>query len=107
MVPEVELEFLPRAYSLEPRVRVTVFRDSGPAILDIRLSAIAEICKPDSESREDVMRAFRESLPTLLPSFNRTISTMSSGAVALITANRTRPTSARRPSRTQAVFRAC
>jgi hypothetical protein len=35
MVPEVELRYIPRSFAVEPRIRVTVFRDEGSAILDV------------------------------------------------------------------------
>jgi hypothetical protein len=107
MVPEVDLQFIPRRNSVEPRVRVTVFRECGIAILNVRLSAISEIWAPASESREDVMRAFRESLPMLLPSFNRTISSMPSGAVTIIASIASRPVTGRLSSQTGREFVAC
>jgi len=107
MVVEVDLRFIPRSFSTEPRVRVTVFRDCGIAILDVGLSAISEISQPDNESREGIIRAFRESLPTLLPLFNRTISTMPPGAVVFIAAITSRQFTASLSSMTATMFAAC
>ena len=87
MTPEVELHYIPRSFSVEPRVRLTVFRDCGSAILDINCSAIAEICKPESDGREDLLRAFRESVPVLLRTLNETIAALPAGGVAFVTAD--------------------
>jgi hypothetical protein len=65
VTPEVELQYIPRSFSVEPRVRVTVFRDTGSAILEIQNSVIAEFCDPKSDGGEDTLAAFRESIPTL------------------------------------------
>jgi len=63
MIQEVELRYIPRSFALESRIRVTVFREGGSAILDVQNSVITEFCRPDSEGREDTLRAFRESIP--------------------------------------------
>ncbi|HEY2889355.1 MAG TPA: hypothetical protein VGJ31_01950 [Dongiaceae bacterium] len=87
MVPEVELRYIPRSFAVEPRIRVTVFRSEGSAILDVQNSVITEFCKPDSESREDTLRAFRESIPFLLRALNSVIAATPSGGVVFVTAN--------------------
>lgn len=85
MVPEVELRYIPPSFAIERRIRVTAFRDEGSAILDIQNSVITEFCKPDSESREDTLRAFRESIPFLLRTLNGVIAATPSGGVVFVT----------------------
>lgn len=87
MAPEVELQYIPRSFSVEPRVRVTVFRDKGSAILDIQNSVIAEFCDPKSDGREDTLAAFRESIPRLLKALNETIAATPPGGVVFVTAD--------------------
>jgi hypothetical protein len=87
MTPEVDLQYIPRSFSVEPRVRVTVFRDQGSAILDIQNSVIAEFCKPESDGREDTLRAFRESVPFLLRALNEVIAATPAGGVVFVTAD--------------------
>ena len=84
--PQVDLRYIARSANLEPRIRLTIFRDTGCALLDIRLSAIAKICPPASENREDVLRAFRASVPALVQELNAVIAHMPDGGVAFITA---------------------
>ncbi len=86
MVPEVELRYIPRSFAVEPRIRVTVFREGGSAILDIQNSVITEFCQPDSEGREDTLRAFRESIPFLLRALNGVIAATPAGGVVFVTA---------------------
>ena len=82
--PQVELRFIPRSARLEPRVRLTVFRNSGCVLLDIRLSAIAKICPPASESQSDVFRAFRASVPAMLGMLNTAIAKAPPGGIVFI-----------------------
>ena len=82
--PQVELRFIPRSARLEPRVRLTVFRNSGCVLLDIRLSAIAKICPPASESQSDVFRAFRTSVPAMLAMLNAAIAKAPPGGIVFI-----------------------
>ena len=84
--PQVDLRYIARSAHLEPRIRLTIFRDTGCVLLDIRLSAIAKICPPASENREDVLRAFRASVPALLQELNAVIAHMPDGGIAFITA---------------------
>ncbi len=84
--PLVELRYIPRTANLEPRIRLTIFRESGCVLLDIRLSAIAKICRPASEGRADALTAFRASVPALLRSLNAVIADAPAGAVVFITA---------------------
>ncbi len=94
MTPEVELHYIPRSYTIEPRVRVIVFRDQGSAILDIQNSVIAEFCDPLSDGREDTLAAFRESVPTLLKALNETIAATPPGGVVFVSADMLRATAA-------------
>jgi hypothetical protein len=82
--PQVELRYIPRSANLEPRVRLTVFRKSGCVLLDIRLSAIARICPPTSESQSDVFRAFRAAVPAMLAMLNAAIAKAPPGAIVFI-----------------------
>ena len=84
--PQVELRYIPRSGNLEPRIRLTVFREGGCVLLDIRLSAIAKICRPASEGRMDALSAFRASVPALLRDLNAVIAHAPAGAVVFITA---------------------
>ena len=84
--PQVDLRYIARSANLEPRIRLTIFRDTGCVLLDIRLSAIAKICPPASKNREDVLRAFRASVPALVQELNAVIAHMPDGGVAFITA---------------------
>ena len=86
MVTDVELRYIARSFVVEPRLRVTIFRDEATAILDIQHSIITEFCKPDSESREDTLRAFHESIPFLLRTLNGVIAATPSGRVVFVTA---------------------
>jgi hypothetical protein len=91
MLPEVELQYIPRSFSIEPRIRVTIFRDQGSAILDIQNSVIAEFCRPENDGREDSLRAFRESVPFLLKALNQVIAATPPGGVVHVTADMLRP----------------
>ena len=82
--PQVELRYIPRSASLEPRIRLMIFRESGCVMLDIRLSAIAKICRPSSESEADAFSAFRASVPVLLRDLNAVIADAPAGAVVFI-----------------------
>jgi hypothetical protein len=81
----VQLRYIPRSFNVQPRVRVVVFRDRGSAILDIGYTAITEICKPESEGRENMLAAFRESVPKILGILNDTIAATPAGGVVFIT----------------------
>jgi len=85
--PQVDLRYIARSASLEPRIRLTIFRETGCVMLDIRLSAIAKICEPVSETREDVLRAFRVSVPALLQELNAVIARTPDGGVVFISAS--------------------
>ena len=82
--PQVELRYIPRSARLEPRIRLTIFREGGCVMLDIRLSAIAKICQPASEDRADALSAFRASVPALLRDLNAVIADAPAGAVVFI-----------------------
>lgn len=84
--PQVELRYIPRTGNLEPRIRLTIFRESGCVLLDIRLSAVAKIFRPASEGRADALSAFRASVPALLRDLNAVIADAPAGAVVFITA---------------------
>ena len=86
MLTKVELEYIPRSFHGEPIVRLIIFRERGSAILDITHSAIAEVCPPASEDRADMLSAFRESVPSLLRTLNKTIAATPPGGVVLVTA---------------------
>jgi len=86
MQPEVILQYIPRSFLVEPGVLVTVFRDSVSAILDIGYAAIAEICEPKSDGPQDLLQAFRQSIPTLLRILNKTIASTPPGGAVFITA---------------------
>ena len=81
----VQLRYVPRSFNIQPRVRVVVFRDRGSAILDIGYTAIAEIRKPESEGRENMLAAFRESVPKILGILNGTIAATPAGGVVFVT----------------------
>lgn len=83
--PRVDLRYIPRSASLEPRIRLSIFRAGGCVMLDIRLSAIAKICRPSSESQVDAFIAFRASVPVLLRHLNAVIADAPAGAVVFIT----------------------
>jgi hypothetical protein len=83
---KVELEYIPRSFRGEPKVRLMIFRERGSAILDITHSALAEVCQPASEGRADMLSAFRETVPLLLRTLNKTIAATPSGGVVLVTA---------------------
>jgi hypothetical protein len=83
--PQVELRYIARTANLEPRIRLTVFRDSGSVLLDIRLSAIAKICRPAGENKAALLRAFRVAVPTLLPMLNGAIARAPAGGIVFIT----------------------
>jgi len=85
MQPEVELRYIPRSNAVEPRVRLIVFRNQGSAILDIRFSVISEFCQPASEGREDMLSAFRQSVPALLRVLNPEIAKLPAGGVLFVT----------------------
>ena len=85
-VEKVELEYIPRSFHGEPKVRLIIFRERGSAILDISHSAIAEVCQPASEGRADMLSAFRESVPLLLQMLNKTIAATPPGGVVIVTA---------------------
>jgi hypothetical protein len=84
-VEKVELEYIPRSFYEEPKVRLMIFRERGGAILDITHSAIAEVCQPASEGRADMLSAFRESVPLLLQTLNKTIAATPPGGVVIVT----------------------
>ena len=85
MKPEVTLHYVPRSFSVDPHIRVTVFRESGSAILEIGYAAIEEICEPKSDGREDLLQAFRESVPVLLQILNAIIANIPPGGVVYVT----------------------
>ena|SRR6266576_3637105 len=86
MQTKVELEYIPRSFYEEPKVRLMVFREHGSAILDIAHSAITEICQPASEGRADMLSAFRESVPLVLQTLNNAIAATPPGGVVNVTA---------------------
>jgi hypothetical protein len=86
MVPDVELRYIARNFAVEPRLRVMIFRDEAAAILDIQHSIITEFCKPDGESREDTLRAFRESFPFLLRTLNGVVAATPCDGVVFVRA---------------------
>ncbi len=86
MQPEVEPSYIPRSFSVEPRIRLIVFRDCGSAILGIRKSAIEEVAAPESDARDDMLRAFRESVPVFLNRLNAVIAAIPPGGVVFVTA---------------------
>jgi hypothetical protein len=86
MQTEVELEYIPRSFSDEPRVRLMIFREGGNAILDFGHAAIAEVRKPDSEGGADMLLAFRESVLFLLRTLNEAIAATPPGDVVFVTA---------------------
>jgi hypothetical protein len=95
MQTKVELEYIPRSFQGEPKVRLMIFRERGSAILVITHSALAEVCQPASEGRADMLSAFRESVPLLLRALNKTIAATPPGGVILVTAKMLR---GKRPS---------
>ncbi len=94
----VEVSFIPRSRDGEAKVRLLIFRKEGSAILDVDCSAIALIKQPVSETGEDVLQAFRECVPLLARSLNKTISTTPPGEVIRVTAKMVRQIIASEPS---------
>jgi hypothetical protein len=86
MNPQVELRYIPRRFHLEPRIRLTIFRSGGVAILDIGASAISVIRRPRSESERDLLEAFRASVPTIIATLNQTIAAIPPGGIAFVAA---------------------
>ena len=84
-VEKVELEYIPRSFYEELKVQLMIFRERGGAILDITHSAIAEVCQSASEGRADMLSAFRESVPLLLQTLNKTIAATPPGGVVTVT----------------------
>jgi hypothetical protein len=85
MTPEVTFRYIPRSLIGDPHIRVTIFREYGSAILEIDYAAIAEICEPKSDGRDDLVRAFRQSLPELLGTLNAIIASTPPGGVVFVT----------------------
>jgi len=85
MQPEVDLRYIPRSGTVGPRVRLTVFRDTGSAILDLSHAVIEEFCHPASESQVDTVQAFRESVPDLLRVLNGVIAGTPAGGAVIVT----------------------
>ncbi len=83
MQTKVELEYVPRSFYEEPKVRLMIFRERGSAILEITHSAV---CGPASEGRADMLSAFRESVPLLLQTLNKTIAVIPPGGVVCVPA---------------------
>ncbi len=83
--PQVDLRYIPRSESAGPRVRLTVFRDKGSAILDLGHTVVQEFCQPTSESQIDVLQAFRESVPDLLRILNGVIAATPPGGAVIVT----------------------
>ena len=86
-IPEVELRYIPRSGSLEPRIRLTIFRTGGCVSLDVRMSAVAKVCDVKSEAQADVLQAFRTSIPSLCVYLNAIIAGVPDGGVAFIAAD--------------------
>jgi hypothetical protein len=86
MLSKAELEYIPRSFYEEPKVRLMIARECGSAILEITHSAMAEVCRPASESKADMLFAFRESVPSLLQTLNRIIAATPPGGVVRVTA---------------------
>jgi hypothetical protein len=84
--PVLTLQFIARSNGIEPRIRLSIFREGGSAILGIRRSAFAEICQPASDAPHDVVRAFRDSFPALIRPLNQIIAGTPPGGVAYVTA---------------------
>ena len=80
----VQLGYIPRSGDSEPKVRLTIFREIGSALLDIPYSAISKLRQPASESRDDVLQAFRECVPLFLRSLNRRIAEIPAGEVLFV-----------------------
>src|SRR6266481_8789407 len=85
MLAKAELEYIPRSFSEEPKVRLMIARECGSAILEIAHSAMAEVCQPASEGKTDMLSAFRESVPLLLQTLNKTIAATPPGGVVIVT----------------------
>ena len=86
MLAKAELEYIPRSFSEEPKVRLMIARECGSAILEIAYSAMAEVCQPASEGKADMLSAFRESVPLLLQTLNKIIAATPPGGVVRVTA---------------------
>ena len=86
MKPKVEIEYIPRSFYEEPKVRLIIFREGGSAILDFTCSAISEVCQPASERKADMLPAFRESIPLVLRTLKETIAATPPGGVVFVTA---------------------
>jgi hypothetical protein len=62
-----------------------IFREPGSVILEISYATIAEICEPNGDRPENLVQAFRQSLPELWRSLNIIIANTLSGRVVLVT----------------------
>ena len=85
MTPEVTFRYIAQFPGVHAHVRVTIFREHGSAILEIDYAAIAEICEPNSDGPEDLVQAFRQSLPELWRSLNAIIANAPPGSVVFVT----------------------
>jgi hypothetical protein len=85
MTPVVTLSYIPRSFTGDPHIRVTIFRECGSAILEIGYAAIVEICEPKSDRRKDLLEAFHKNLPALLKILKTTIASIPPGDVVFVT----------------------
>jgi hypothetical protein len=87
---KVQVGYIPRVGGLEPRIRLTIHRKTGSGIVEIRSSAIEDICRPQSESSPDVLAAFRASVPAIMGFLNRIIAETPACGVTVVTRDRIR-----------------
>src|SRR5579862_7457860 len=70
VTPNVTLGYVARSHHREPHIRVMIFRERGSVVLEISCATIAEICEPNGDRPENLVQAFRQSLPELWRSLN-------------------------------------
>ncbi len=87
---KVQVGYVPRVGGLEPRIRLTILREAGSGIVEIRSSAIEDICQPQSESSLDVLAAFRTAVPSIMGFLNRVIAETPACGVTVVTRDRVR-----------------
>jgi len=85
ITPTVTLSYIARSHDRDPCVRISIFREHGSVILDISHSTIAEICEPNGDGPENLVQAFRQSLPELWRSLNTIVANTPSGSVVFVT----------------------
>ena len=82
---KVTLRYIARSHDRDPCIRISILREHGSVILEISHATIAQICEPNGDRPQNLVQAFRQSLPELWRSLNAIVANTPSGSVVFVT----------------------